>query len=287
MSRHRDVVSGCDFDKLIAAASEPGPEDTYKSHSPVLKAELDRLMDRHGESGVDQFNAVLMCRCIVHSANRMESVTMPALLKAEYVRSYVRILDRTESTMGSDLHLSTDLVDKDIGLCAQRLYPASWAVIEARQTMARRYILLGGLGQFVRFGSLYYLRFRGTGPFLFNHFHPEGTSLFTPEGRIDMLKVVAAIMEWRPEYKALMGVSWYYDPVVAEISPHLAYVRSYLQENGASFFRGPPDRSKNALLSSTRRRMWERGEYQPRKYLMVWTRDSLVAWMQRKHPRRT
>lgn len=285
-AQNHDVASDCDFDKFIAAASEPGPEGTYRSHSPVLTAEWDRLRDRHGDSGVDQFNAILMCRAIVHSVHRMESHDLPEPVRAEYAGHYVRILDRTESAMGSDLNLSADLVAKDLGLCTQRLFAAGYAVVETAWSMPRRHILLGGARQFVDFGSLFFLRFRGKGPFLNGHFHPECTSLFTPEGRIHMLKVIAMISEWRPVYKALIGDAWYYDPVVAEISPHLAFVRNYLEENGALFFRGPPDPSENAFMSSKRRRMWERGEYQPRRYMMVWPRDSLVAWYHRDDPPR-
>jgi hypothetical protein len=89
-------------------------------------------------------------------------------------------------------------------------------------------------------------------------------------------------MEWRPAFKAVIGNAWYYDPVVAKISPHLAYVQNYPVQHGASFFRGPPDRSGNALMSSRRQRMYDQGEYHPRKYLMVWTRDSLVDWLHRE-----
>jgi len=285
-AQYQSVVPDCDFDKFVAAASEPGPEDTYKSHSLVLTAEWNRLRDQHGESGVDQFNAMLMCQAMMHSVDRMESDAMPELLKEEYVRNYVRILDRIESAMGSDLHLSTDLVAKDLGLCTLRLFAAGYAVVETIWSVARRHIFLGGARQFAEFGSLYFLRFRASGPFLGNHVHPELTSLFTPEGRIHMLRVIATIMNWRPVYKALIGSAWFYDPVVGKISPNLAYVRNYMAENGALFFRGSADHSKNAFMSSKRRRMWERGEYQPRHYMVVWPRNSLVAWMHREYPPR-
>jgi hypothetical protein len=284
--KHQDVAADCDFDAFIAAARDPGPVDTYRSHSPVLTAEWQRLRDRHGESGVDQFNAMLMCRAIAHSVDRMESLEMPELLKEEYVRNYERILDRTESATGAALHLSTDLVAKDLGLCTQRLFAAGYAIIEIRHSMAKRNATMAGVRQFVDFLSLYYLKFGGKGPFLSNHFHPELASLFTKEGRIHSFRLIATIMDWHPVHKALIGSAWFYDPVLEDISPNLTYVRDYPEKNGALFFRGAPDHSGTALVSSKRRDLYDRGEYQPRKYLMVWPRDTLVEWLHREFPSR-
>ncbi len=225
---------------------------------------------------------MLMCHAIARSVERIQSDAMPDLLKQEYIRNYDRILQRTESALSSDLHLSNDIVSKDLGVCTQRLFAAGYTVVETKWTLSRRHCVLGGARQFVGFGGLYYLRFLGRGPFLGSHFHPEWRELFTPEGRIRMFKSIAAIMEWRPEYKALVGNAWYHDPVVGQISPHLAYVREYPERNGALFFRSTPDLDGNALMSSTRRRLCEQGEYEPRKYLMVWPRKALVAWSHRE-----
>lgn len=278
------MVADCDFGTIIAAAREPGPEDTYRSHSPVLTAEWQRLRERHGESGVDQFNAVLMCRAIAHSADQMESLEMPELLKEEYVPNYERILDRTESATEAELHLSADLLAKDLGLCTRRLLVASYAIVEVRHAMAKRNATMGGVRQFVDFLSLYYLKFGGKGPFLSNHFHPELPHLFTPEGRIHSFRLIATIMDWQPVHKALIGTAWFYDPALAKISPNLDYVLELPAKNGALFFRGAPDHSGNALVSSRRRDLYDRGEYQPRKYLMVWPRDALVDWLHREFP---
>jgi hypothetical protein len=283
--RNHDVVSDCDFEQCIVAASEPGPKDSYRSHAPALTAQWKKLRDEHGKAGLDEFNNMLMCRAILRTLDSMESQDMPELLKQEYARNYVRILDRAEASMNSDNQLSDDLVAKDLGLCTQRLFPAGYCVVEIRSSMARRSALLGGARQFLDFCNIYYLRFGGRGPFLSNHFHPEWTHLFSNEGRIHMFKVVATIMEWRPTFKAIVGSAWFYDPVVAKISPHLAFVRDYPEQHGATFFRGPPDRSGNALVSSRRQRMCDRGEYHPRKYVMVWTRDSLVDWLHREFER--
>lgn len=225
---------------------------------------------------------MLLCRAIVHTLDSMESQDMPELIKQEYVRNYVRILDRTEAAMNTDSHLSADLVAKDLGLCTQKLFPAGYCIVEIRSSMAKRNAILGGARQFLDYCGIYYLRFGGRGPFLSNHFHPEWTHLFTSEGRIQMFKVVATIMEWRPEFKALIGSAWFYDPVVAKISPHLDFVRNYPEQHGASFFRGPPDQSGNALMSTRRRLMRDRGEYHPRKYVMIWPRDSIVDWAHRQ-----
>lgn len=282
VTRNHDLVPDCDFERCLVAATEPGPVDSYRSHAPALSAQWKKLASKHGKSGVDKFNDILMCQAIVRSLDSMESQDMPELVKQEYARNYVRILDRTEAAIESGSQLSNDVLAKDLGLCTKRLLPAGYCIVEIRSSMSRRSALLGGARQFLDFCKIYYLQFGGRGPFLSNHFHPEWTDLFSNEGRIQMFKVVATIMEWRPAFKALIGSAWFYDPVVATISPHLDFVRNYPEQHGAFFFRGPPDRSGSALMSSRRQRMCDRGEYVPRKYVMVWTRDSILAWARRE-----
>ena len=85
-------------------------------------------------------------------------------------------------------------------------------------------------------------------------------------------------MEWQPALKALVGNAWFYDPVVAEISPQMAYVRAFPEACGARFFRGPLDNSRSALTSPKRRRLFEEGRYRPRRYFMIWPRRELLAW---------
>lgn len=227
---------------------------------------------------------MLMCRAIANSASHLQSDAMPALLKEEYLANYERILNRVESNIDANLHLSDDVLAKDLGLCTRRLFATGYAIVEIRHSMARRTAMLGGLRQFVTYLSMYYLSFYGKGPFLSNHFHPELSSLFTPEGRIHHFRLVATIMEWRPEFKALVGTAWFYDPELVEISPHLTYIREYPESNGAKFFRETLDLSGNALTSSKRRELHERGAYQPRSYKMVWKRDSMLSWLHREFP---
>lgn len=279
-----DIALGCDPDALVAAASEPGPEDTYRSFSPVLTAQWQEIRENFGEIGVNRFNRMLLCWAIATSAGRMSQSDMPEILKQEYEPNYVRILDRTESTVEDETPLSDDLLAKDLGLAAQRLFAAGYAIVERRWSMANRFAVLGGVRQFFHYTSMYYLGFRGSGPFLSNHFHPELAKLFTREGRIHSFRLIAEIMRWQPAHKALIGSAWFYDPVLAEISPNLFYVREYPEENGAEFFRGKADHSGNALVSSRRRQLYEEGKYHPRKYLMVWRRKSMLAWLDREFP---
>ena len=103
---------------------------------------------------------------------------------------------------------------------------------------------------------------------------------FTPSGWTDFFVRMASLLEINPEVRGVMGVSWYYDPLVPRISPELAFVRMPLTQGA---FYAPlgvaRHHVKNAIaLSEHRRKLVESGQYAPTGYLMAWPRAELIAW---------
>jgi len=94
---------------------------------------------------------------------------------------------------------------------------------------------------------------------------------------------MAGMLELNPDVKGVAGVSWFYDPQVALISPHLAYLLTPTHY-GAFLARMGSDRHhiENAIVrSSVRRRLYEEGRYLPTCYLLAWPRRALIAWAHR------
>ena len=189
-----------------------------------------------------------------------------------------RVLDKVEDTSRTYDDSQDETFLKDLGVCSQTMIPAGYMVMDISNGMVRELFYSGGLSQFFRFFSLYVLRYRRRGPFLFTHYHGDHRDLFNPEGREKTFWTVAQLMERRTEFKAVIGTSWYLDPVVPEISPHLAYIRTLPGENGAVFFRNRPKVHYGALASRARRRLYEEGTYKPCPYTMVWPREQIIAW---------
>ena len=79
-----------------------------------------------------------------------------------------------------------------------------------------------------------------------------------------------------------MGVGWMSDPKALALSPHLARpIQERLDAGAVILSLGVADEAtvKHAIATSrTRRRAYERGEYTPTDYMMLWPRERFVAW---------
>jgi hypothetical protein len=95
----------------------------------------------------------------------------------------------------------------------------------------------------------------------------------------------AKSIEKQPEVKALMSTAWLYGESTAEISPHLAWLRTLPQSGGALVVDlGPAPEDSGFLIGSVeRRKAFDEGRYRPHIGCVLWARKDLIAWANR-HP---
>lgn len=279
--RHPEIMSLVDLAAAGRAALEADPYAHYHRQSPALTKAREIVVGTGSPGLAAAFDHLLLCWLIRRATAENQVSDVAPRLAAEIDGHYARILERTEAGLESPPALGKDLFAKELGICTGRLLPARFAVMQTKMRLPLTLAKLGGPRQFLAFCALYYGRFGGRGPFLATHFHTPCAHHFNPEGRIEHFRIVAEILAWRPELKALTGDAWYYDPALVEISPHLAYVRDFPEARGARFFRGPVDTSGAALTSARRRRLQAAGDYVPRRHTMVWTRRALLEWAAR------
>jgi hypothetical protein len=125
-----------------------------------------------------------------------------------------------------------------------------------------------------------------TAPMLENHVHPDMLDRFDAQGRDACYGLVAQLLRQRPQLLGLLGTSWYYDPAVGRVSPHLAYLRDEPAGHGAIFLDAPTseDSTRGALVRSRHRRaMHEAGRYTPRNETMIWPRQSVLDYAVARH----
>ena len=100
-----------------------------------------------------------------------------------------------------------------------------------------------------------------------------------------MFRTLAACLEMHPEIRGVLSGSWWHDPALDEVSPHMSYLRSGWTERGAKLFRwSEKDGAQEvaARNSPARRAAIESGEYTPTEHMVVWTRRSLLSWARSK-----
>jgi hypothetical protein len=173
-----------------------------------------------------------------------------------------------------------DIFLKDLGILRAALVPCASHVVFRRSGVPRRLLLSQRPLAMIRALAYFGLRCGGVAPFLENHVHPAMLAHFNPEGRERCYQLVAELLRRWPDSRGLMGLSWYYDPAVSAISPHLAYLRDVPERGGALFL--PAGEGEDVVrvaiaTSATRRRLYESGGYRPTRYLMAWSRRGLLA----------
>ncbi len=95
----------------------------------------------------------------------------------------------------------------------------------------------------------------------------------------------ARSMEKQPDVRALMSTAWFYGESTAQVSPHLAWLRTFPQSGGALIVDLEPAPEDAGFLvgSVQRRKAYEEGSYRPRIGCMLWARNDLIAWAN-QHP---
>jgi hypothetical protein len=87
-----------------------------------------------------------------------------------------------------------------------------------------------------------------------------------------------------PEFAGMFGTGWMSDPAVAEMSPHLAFMRQMMLEGGATIVAiGSTDNETiehATSTSATRRRPYEEGSWTPSDHRLVWARDDFLRWVE-------
>lgn len=120
------------------------------------------------------------------------------------------------------------------------------------------------------------------GPWLEPHLLQRRSHEFTPEGWLRASRVIADLLDANPEIAGYYGSSWLSDPLLGEVSPHLAWLPRVIAATGAHVFAlgTDPDTVGNATgTSRTRLRLYEEGRYVPTRYARITPREPFLAWV--------
>ena len=155
-----------------------------------------------------------------------------------------------------------------------------------RAGIPRRWIVQAPGRQRIRLAQYVGIRLRGFKPIWQTHLpkQPEGVHLTEHEFVSSHLEIARALRR-QPGIRGIASSSWYYDPEIADVSPHLGFIRELLETNGCFVFEIPCDEamSESALYASrARQRAHAEGRYRPRAFARLWSRDALLRWAERQ-----
>lgn len=205
---------------------------------------------------------------------------LPHFIANLYPIELKRILDSIEvSTV--DIDFNEDRWRKNIAIASGRLIPAGAEFFEVDSGIPRSLLFTCLLTERFALARTVLLELRGFRPLIELHAHPDSLSNFNPAGWIRTYRVLAEVLQSNPSLKGVMASSWFRDPQLSEISPHLKYLRDYPLQHGAKIFytKDDPAGESGALnRSKNRQQLFRAGLYVPRIHLLIWPRTSLLNW---------
>lgn len=112
---------------------------------------------------------------------------------------------------------------------------------------------------------------------------PNPLMVLEGEARRSYWRIARSLELW-PEIRGLMASSWFYHRDVGKVSPHLAWLRAFFVENGATVaeMEAPGDDLGFLVGSARRRQAFRSGSFRPRVTLVLWSRGDMLAWARRQ-----
>lgn len=281
------VFNSQTIDSFITHLDSIPETESYAYISDDIKRLWLAIEQAGDKSSFADFNKCILLRLIEQFLERTEKseYKLPESITRQFHINFLRILSEIDSFDDKHFNPSNDLFLKDLGICRQKLIPVGMRVIESNSGYSRKVLISGGWKQFFKF--LYFFIFieRNSKNFYQTHVHLSIVKHFNPEAIHESYLKIAELLEINPQIKGLFGASWYYDPALERISPHLTYLRTQQEENGAWIFYIEPEKSGNPFVrSKTRKKLLEEGKYQPKLYLSVWPRKSILAYKRKIMP---
>lgn len=249
----------------------------YSAQSAKL-LQYQNILQQNTPHLVSDYNRYLLCWLLSHFDMDQGQLNLPASVKVLYAAQLIRIERQLDEFENDFFSFNNDPFVKDVAILTHRLIPVGAEYVSANSGLPRSVILKGGLHQF--FNALFYmLKAGGTKPFLELHMHTLDISEFHPDGWLRTYERLADLLELNRNYRGIQSTSWFLDPQLESISPHLGYLRKVPLSAGAQlFFIGLDKKGSSGALakSKSRKVLFEQGDYTPRLYLRIWPRSSVL-----------
>ncbi|MFC5510931.1 hypothetical protein ACFPOU_07320 [Massilia jejuensis] len=267
---------------FLAQFADPPPYGGFKAIPPGARALYAAVLAEGGQDAGAPFLLACLLAAVRASLDGPLLARLPARVRAHQVRQFARMASHDEAFLPY-CRLDGDVFLKEFGLATLRLYAGASSVIDPRSGIGRSLLFKGGLPGLPG-RALLLARAGGFKPYFEIHVHKLYQDEFNEEGRNECYRCCADLYELHPEVLGMVAGSWFYDPVVTIISPHLAYLRTVPEGGGARalFVSHDEQAAKNATATSEKRRaLHAAGQYRPASWTLVWAKRDQLAWSRR------
>ena len=268
------------FEPRVTVAELDGikEHESYHAVGVEVAAHWKAIETQYGAAGFEAYQHVTLLTLMLDFERRASGRDYTSEIAARFEISFARILAAIQNPDFAHYRHLNDIFLKDLALCRQKMFPAGAQVVEPASSFHRALLFRRGVGQF--FSVMKLLASCGGNDNWYQiHTHLEEREEFNPDGWDRCYLRLAQMMERHPHIRGMYGGSWFYDPALEKISPRLAYLRTRPEENGALVCYSNDDPHGGALATSdTRRELFEKGDYLPRAYALIWPRAAMLQW---------
>jgi hypothetical protein len=253
-----------------------------------------RLVERgratFGASATGACAKRLVLRLIEDHPSRLRRLALPDAVRELYPSTLRRIAHGIAGIPHEAYVAASGDFWRDLRLASQLTVPLTASrVLDRIAFLPRSFYRDMGLRENLRCLRSVVLRLHGLGPLFRVHIDERDLSEFDEAGWDRAYLRAAEMLRLYPKTRGTVGTSWTLDPQLDRLSPRLSYARQCQLDHGAFLRReGPSELTTQRALakSSARRRAYERGEYVPTTYTIVWPRRDLLRWADGKAPAR-
>lgn len=256
------------------------PHGTSYNRVPTAVAEIvDRVRSSTSERVLWEFHRTALVACSSAARPVLAADARSAFLLPFWDEAITEMVVGIEERDTKALDYSSDAFTKDIALASGRVWHGGAQFIEPRMGFSRRALLQGGMPTLAN-GLRSLLQLGGNYPLYEIHTAAQCLRYFSADGWTECYRRIGQALRSDPVAKGVFGTAWFFDPVLRDVSPNLAYLYQFPLAHGATFLRVANTESSNnsALMkSTTRRRLYEERKYSPQQYLMLWPRDAIMS----------
>ena len=263
-------------ERIAAVVSKEGGANAVRS-MVTLRSDWEKIL---GDDGANAMEMLVVCHAMTHSLSNIDSLVLPEQVKSLVYQQFQDNVNRIHDEQWDDLYSYLDPTLRVMRCCCLQWIPVgiyyfAYSGIPSHNLVACPWKHKASLMQFLA------TRMKGFSPTIELHLPAQLQGRFSKSQSDDSHRLVAEVLAMQPAIRGISGSSWYCDPAALQISPHLSFVRELFEQNGGFLHRlGPTsDAARKALLKSTsRRRLYEEGKYQPTDYARYWARADILRW---------
>ena len=256
------------------------PESVTKYHhlSEGQVAFNKQFLTTYGGSALNDFHQLIMLELMSQFPQIVAFLNLPESIHTLYAIEFEHILDLIENRNDFVFDWTNDLFAKDMAICRLRLIPMGARLLKI--TGFSREPFVSNRSQLLP--NLRFLLFmvKAALPLYEMYVHVSNLKNFHPLGWMQWLVRIGQLLELNPHIHGLHGTSWFYDPALRDVSPHLTYLSEIpCQRIAKTFFIKDDDSESEAVSKSkSRKLLFLNKKYTPKLFLLIWSRNEHIVF---------